>query len=74
LRAVEYLDARMREVRDSGKVVGFERLAILAALNITHELLSTPVAGGFDIGAFRRRISSMAATIDEAMATQNELF
>jgi len=74
LRAVEYLDARMREVHDGGKVIGFERVAILAALNITHDLLSTRVAGGFDIGDFRRRILSMAETIDEAMAAQNKLF
>jgi cell division protein ZapA len=74
LRAVEYLDARMREVHDGGKVIGFERVAVLAALNITHDLLSTRLAGGFDIGDFRRRILDMAATIDEAMATQNKLF
>src|SRR5688500_7288974 len=38
--AVDYLDAKMREIRDSGKVVGHERIAIMAALNITHELLT----------------------------------
>jgi cell division protein ZapA len=74
LRAVEYLNARMSEVHDGGKVVGFERVAILAALNIAHDLLSMRIAGGFDIGDVRRRIAGMAATIDEAMATQNKLF
>jgi cell division protein ZapA len=74
LRAVEYLNAKMREVHDGGKVIGFERVAVLAALNIAHELLSMRLGGGFDIGDFRRRIISMAASIDEAMATQDELF
>jgi cell division protein ZapA len=74
LRAVEYLDAKMREVQDGGKVIGFERVAVLAALNIAHELLSTRLGSGFDIGDVRRRILDMAATIDGAMATQNELF
>lgn len=64
----------MGEVRDGGKIIGFERVAILAALNITHELLSMRVAGGFDIGDVRRKILGMVATIDEAMATQNKLF
>lgn len=37
-RAAAYLDGKMREIRRSGKVVGAERIAVLAALNITHEL------------------------------------
>jgi len=37
--SAKYLDARMREARDSGKVIGTERVAVLTALNIIHELL-----------------------------------
>ncbi len=37
LESVEYLNQRMKEVRDTGKVVGNERIAIMAALNITLE-------------------------------------
>ena len=37
-RAAEYLDAKMRGIRRTGKVVGAERIAVMAALNITHEL------------------------------------
>lgn len=73
-QAVEYLDRKMREIRDAGKVVGHERIAVMAALNIAHELLSVRLGGGFDIGELKRRMDSMAATIDEAMSTQNELF
>jgi cell division protein ZapA len=74
LKAVQYLDAKMREIRDGGKVVGGERIAILAALNIAHELLSMRVGDGFDIGEFKGRMQSMAAAIDEAMAAQEDLF
>jgi cell division protein ZapA len=72
-QAVDYLDRRMREIRDSGKVVGHERIAVMAALNIAHELL-TMRAGGFDIGELKRRMHAMASTIDAAMSAQNELF
>jgi cell division protein ZapA len=34
-----YLDRKMKEIRDSGKIVGIERIAVMAALNITHEML-----------------------------------
>jgi cell division protein ZapA len=74
LKAAEYLDKKMREIRDRGKVIGAERIAILAALNITHELLSVKVGGQFDIGDFKRRMRSMAAAIDEAMSAQEDLF
>ena len=39
LDSAEFLNARMREIRDSGKVVGLDRIAIMAALNLVHELL-----------------------------------
>lgn len=74
LESVSYLDKKMREIRDTGKVIGVERIAIMAALNIAHEFLSTRVAGSFDIGEFKRRMNSMQAQIDQAMADQDELF
>ena len=73
-KAVEYLDAKMRAIRDSGKVIGIERIAVMAALNIAHEYLSTAVAPGFDMGEFRRRIHGLEAVIDQAMTAQDELF
>ena len=39
LDAAEYLNGRMREVRDSGKVVGLDRIAVMVAINLAHELL-----------------------------------
>jgi cell division protein ZapA len=39
MAAASYLDKKMREIQNSGKVIGSERTAIMAALNIAHELL-----------------------------------
>lgn len=73
MTAVAFLDRKMREIRESGKVIGVERIAIMAALNIAHELLTTR-SGGFDIGEFKRRIGAMQEQIDEALAEQEKLF
>ena len=73
MSAVSYLDRKMREIRDSGKVIGVERIAIMAALNIAHELLTTRT-GGFDIGDFKRRINSMQEQIEREIAEQDDLF
>jgi cell division protein ZapA len=72
--AVAYLDKKMREIRDTGKIASVERIAIMAALNIAHELLTTRVGGGFDLADLKRRMQSMQATIDATLVDQDELF
>ena len=49
--AAHYLDTKMREIRSSGKVHGTERIAVMAALNVTYELLEkdTNLQGGEEI-------------------------
>ena len=74
LEAVEYLNRRMEEIRDQGKIVGLERIAIMAALNITHEYLGAKVGGDFDIAGFKRRMTHMETVIDQAMSEQTKLF
>jgi cell division protein ZapA len=39
LDSAAYLNRKMREIRDSGKVIGLDRIAVMAALNIVNELL-----------------------------------
>jgi len=74
LDAVAYLDKKMREIHETGKIASIERIALMAALNITHELLGMKVGRGVDLADFTRRMSSMQAAIDEALAEQEKLF
>ena len=74
LEAVDYLNRKMLEIRDAGKVVGLERIAIMAALNISHELLTTKVGSGFDLGELKRRIAKIESVVDQAMSEQSNLF
>ncbi len=39
LDSAEILDARMREIRDKGRIVGLDRIAVMAALNMANDLL-----------------------------------
>jgi cell division protein ZapA len=76
--AVGFLDRRMREIRDAGKIAGSERIAVMAALNIAHDLLRArsdarapkgdAAAPAIDDTAARRRIAAMHAAIDQALA------
>jgi cell division protein ZapA len=88
LESVEYLNQRMKEVRDTGKVVGGERIAIMAALNITLEhftklsAASTPqvisnvalLRGAVDESAVKRRIENLDNMIERAISDQDKLF
>jgi len=74
LQAVAYVDGKMNDIKGTAKVSGTERIAVMAALNIAHELLSTKVGDGFDLGQAKRRIASIEAKLDEALARQDKLF
>jgi cell division protein ZapA len=77
--SVEYLNRRMKELRDTGRITGNERIATMAALNIAHEFLShkpgKPAATSVDGADYRRRIAAMQETLDSALAAdQDKLF
>jgi cell division protein ZapA len=74
MEAVAFLDAKMGEIKKAGKVSGTDRIAVMAALNIAHELLNLKLGNGFDIGQAKRRISSIEAKLDAAIAQQDKLF
>jgi len=74
LQAVAYLDGKMGDIKKAGKVAGTERIAVTAALNIAHELLSMRLGEGFDVGEARRRIGDIEARLEAALAKQEKLF
>ena len=74
MQAVSYLDAKMNEIRKAGKVMGAERIAVMAALNVAHELLSVRLGSGFDLGQAKRRLSAIESQLDAAIAKQEKLF
>lgn len=65
--AAAYLDQAMREIHASGKVIGTERAAIMAALNIANELLELRARNGMSADA-RDRLRQLASRIDAALA------
>ena len=74
MQAVAYLDGKMNEIKVAGKVTGGERIAVMAALNIAHELLSTKLGDGYDVGQVKRRIAALESKLDAALAQQEKLF
>ncbi len=73
--AVEMLNQKMQEIKDAGKVVSIDRIAMIAALNIAHELLNAKSGKNLlDSSDAKRRLHSMGKLIDQTIAEQEKLF
>lgn len=70
--AAAYVDKKMREVRDSGKVVGLDRVAIIAALNVAHELFSIEKKENEHLEEMSTRIRDMQKRIIETMTIKEQ--
>ena len=66
--AAGYLDGKMREVRGSSRTQGLDRIAVMAALNIAHELLQARQNGESESGALAQHLQAMRAKLDAALA------
>lgn len=65
--SAEFLDKRMREIRETGRVIGVDRIAMMAALNLTSELLSHENTNQQASQSVNSAIDRMANKIDECL-------
>ena len=73
LDSAEFLNARMREIRDSGKVVGLDRIAVMAALNLANELLSLKQRDGKLDGEVLGRVRSLRERVEKSLEKSQQL-
>ena len=71
--SAESLDLRMREIRDTGRVIGVDRIAIMAALNLASELLSTEGSSDAVIDSVNKSINRMQEKIQQSLNETEEL-
>ena len=72
IAAASYLDTNMREIQQSGAVIGTERVAVMAALNIAHDLLSLRTDSGISL-EMESRIKKLRRNLEEALDGQAEM-
>jgi cell division protein ZapA len=75
--AVSYLDGKMCQLRDSGKVKGTDRIAVMAALSVAAEFLSVKSPQGplsdMSILEVKQKLESMHTVLDRVLADQENL-
>ncbi|SEP15843.1 cell division protein ZapA [Aquisalimonas asiatica] len=67
LSSAHMLDRRMREVRDAGRIQGADRIAVMAALNLTHELLQAQNDQRETASLVEERVRAMEKRINQVL-------
>ena len=75
LDAVKMVDDKMRSIREAGKLTGVDRIAVMAALQLAHELLSASESAPTSASSeLIKRIKKMTDDLDVELKRQESLF
>lgn len=73
LESAKMLDQRMREIRRTGKIVGSERIAVMAALNIAHDLVKAQMELQQNQQLTEKHLSRINEKIEQALANARQM-
>jgi len=73
LDSAEVLNAKMKEIRDSGKVVGLERIAVMAALNMANDLLQANAKDKVLEDTLGNRLKLMSDQVESILGNTQQL-
>lgn len=68
LMAARYLNEKMRDIRSSGKVIGIERIAVMAALNLSYELMQNRSKAEVEKADTQTHIDQLLGKLDQALS------
>lgn len=73
LDSAEVLNAKMQEIRDSGRIVGLDRIAVMAALNMANDLLHAKERDKYLEGNLSDRLRGMSDRLESALGSSRPL-
>ena len=73
LDSAEILNSKMLEIRNSGRVVGLDRIAVMAALNMANELLHAQARDRLIEGDLSGRLKNISDRVESALGTSQQL-
>ena len=73
LDSAEILNSKMREIRDSGRIVGLDRIAVMAALNMANDLMHARARDQALEGDFSNRLKLISERVDNALSGAKQL-
>jgi len=73
LDSAEILNIKMREIRDGGRIVGLDRIAVMAALNMANDLIHAKARDQELEGDFSNRLKLISDRVDDALSGDQQL-
>ncbi len=73
LDSAEILNAKMREIRDSGRVIGLDRIAVIAALNMANDLIHANARDLELEGGISNRLKIISDRVDNVLSHSQQL-
>ena len=73
LDSAEILNNKMREIRDSGRIVGLDRIAVMAALNMANDLMHAQARDEQLEGNYSERLKSISERVDNVLGGSTQL-
>ena len=73
LDSAEILNAKMREIRDTGRIVGLDRIAVMAALNMANDLLNANARDQELEGGISDRLKLISDRVDHVLGDSQQL-
>lgn len=71
--AAGYLNGKMQEIRDKGRVIGIDRIAVMAALNLAHELLQSQAGAHRDAEGVNNKIQLLRGKLENAINKSRQM-
>lgn len=73
LDSAEILNSRMQEIRDGGRIVGLDRIAVMAALNIANEFINSSKSLESTHGVVSQKVTELTERVGRALSEQKQL-
>ncbi len=73
LDSAEILNTKMREIRDSGRIVGLDRIAVMAALNMANDLIHAQARDQELEGGISSRLKMISDRVDNVLSASQQL-
>jgi cell division protein ZapA len=70
--SVKHLSKKMSEIRSGGKVVGIDRIAVMAGLNLAHEAIQSGTTNGSTENSTGARLRELNTRIEDALASYRQ--
>ncbi|WP_165008687.1 cell division protein ZapA [Neisseria yangbaofengii] len=68
IQAVEMLNKKSKAIKENGRIVGTDKIVVMAALNVVHDLLKVSLKDDLAIGEFQRKMTDMSNACQKALS------